>query len=45
MKETITLLYVSPFVEMIEVEVEKGYASSSGNDDEGGMKLQGWEII
>lgn len=29
------ILYVSPEVEVIEVEVEKGFATSNGNDGSG----------
>ena len=34
--------YESPIVEVIEVEVEQGFASS---ENDGGMSLPGWEII
>ena len=39
-------MYVSPQLEVIEVEVEKGFAGSGNNDGNGGgMSLPGWEII
>ena len=38
--------YVSPQMEVIEVEVEKGFSNSGNNDGNGGgMSLPGWEII
>jgi len=41
--EKLTIIeYEIPQVEIIEVKVEYGYATS-GNDD--GMSLPGWEII
>jgi len=36
--------YVPPTLNLLYVDVELGYAGS-GNDDEGGMGLPGWEII
>ena len=46
MQDMILREYVAPQVEIIEVEVEKGFAGS-GNDEGngGGMTLPGWEII
>ena len=38
--------YEAPQVEIIEVEVEKGFAGSGNEDGNGGgMMLPGWEII
>ena len=38
--------YEAPQVEIIEVEVEKGFAGSGKEDGNGGgMTLPGWEII
>jgi hypothetical protein len=38
--------YEAPQVEIIEVEVEKGFAGSGNEDGNGGgMTLPGWEII
>ena len=39
-KENVTLNYEAPRVEVIEVEIEKGFASSDGNTTEG---FGGWQ--
>ena len=44
MKETMTIgTYEAPKVEVIEVEVEKGFASSSGDFGLGGVENENWD--
>ena len=43
MKMEKEMKYVAPEVEVLEVEVEKGFAASSGEEGQGGGSMGGFE--